>query len=85
MNEYVNLAPTLNFKVAFWDYFWLVFALVRELDGTAILDESIARQVARIYNIQAHGTVYLLLRLIYRGKLSRDEARKAIERMISAG
>lgn len=62
-----------------------VLALAKELDGIAILDESIARQVARIYNIEAHGTVHLLLRLVYRGRLSRDEARKAIERMISAG
>ena len=62
-----------------------VLALAKELDGVAILDESIARQVARIYNIEAHGTVYLLLRLVYRGRLSGEEAIKAIERMISAG
>jgi len=62
-----------------------VLALAKEMDGTAIIDEGIARQIARIYNIEAHGTVYLLLRLVYRGRLSRDEARKAIERMISAG
>ena len=62
-----------------------VLALAKELNGIAITDEGIARQVARIYNIQAHGTAYLLLRLVYRGKLSRKEARKAIERMISAG
>ena len=62
-----------------------VLALAKEMDGTAIIDEGIARQIARIYNIEAHGTVYLLLRLVYRGRLSRDEAKKAIERMISAG
>jgi len=62
-----------------------VLALAKELDGIAVIDEGIARQVARIYNIEAHGTVYLLLRLVYRGSLSREKARKAVERMISAG
>lgn len=62
-----------------------VLALTRELNGIAIIDEGIARQVARIYNIQSHGTVYLLLRLVYRGKLSKKQARKAVDKMISAG
>lgn len=62
-----------------------VLALTKELNGTAIIDEGIARQVARIYNIQAHGTAYVLLRLVYRGKLSKKQARKAVDKMISAG
>jgi len=62
-----------------------VLALAKELDGVAIIDESIAREVARIYNIETHGTAFLLLRLLYRGKLSKKQTREAIDKMISAG
>jgi len=62
-----------------------VLVLAKELGGVAIIDEGIAREVARLYNIEAHGTVYLLLRLLYRKKLSRKEVKEAINDMISAG
>jgi len=62
-----------------------VLALTKELNGIAIIDEAIARQVARIYNVQAHGTAYLLLRLVYKGKLSKKQVRKAFDKMISVG
>ena len=62
-----------------------VLALAKELGGVAIIDESLAREVSRLYNVEAHGTAYLLLRLMYRGRLSRKQVRDAIEGMISAG
>lgn len=62
-----------------------VLALAKDYNGVAIVDESIAREVARIYSIQTHGTAYLLLRLLYRGKLSKKQAKVAIDNMISAG
>ncbi len=62
-----------------------VLALAKELDGIAMIDESIAREVSRIYNIEAYGTAFLLLRLLYRGKLSRKQVGEAIDRMVSAG
>ena len=62
-----------------------VLSLAKELNGIAIVDESIAREVSRIYNIEAHGTAFLLLRLLYRGKLSKKRVREAIDGMIFAG
>lgn len=62
-----------------------VLALAKEVEGVAIIDESLAREVSRLYNVEAHGTAYLLLRLMYRGRLSRKQVRDAIEGMISAG
>jgi predicted nucleic acid-binding protein len=62
-----------------------VLTLARELDGIAIIDESIARQVSRIFNIETHGTVYLLLRLLYRGKLTKKQVKESIDKMISIG
>jgi predicted nucleic acid-binding protein len=62
-----------------------VLALAKELEGIAIVDESWAREVSRLYNIEAHGTAYLLLRLMYRGRLSTNQVRDAIDDMMSAG
>lgn len=62
-----------------------VLALAKELNGIAIIDESIAREVSRIFNVEAHGTAFLLLTLFYRGRLKRGEVKEAIERMVSVG
>ncbi len=62
-----------------------VLALAKDLGGIAVIDESIAREVARIYGIESHGTAYLLLRLFYRGKLTRKQIKDAVNQMISAG
>ncbi|MFQ5758239.1 MAG: DUF3368 domain-containing protein [Candidatus Bathyarchaeia archaeon] len=62
-----------------------VLALAKELKGIAIIDESIAREIARIYSIETHGAAYLLLRLLHRGRLSKKQTKEAINRMITAG
>jgi len=62
-----------------------ILALANDLNGIAITDESIAREVARIYGIETHGTIYLLLRLFYRGKLTRKQIKDAVDHMISTG
>lgn len=51
----------------------------------AIIDESIAREVSRIFNIETHGTAFLLLKLFYRGKLAKKQVREAIDKMILIG
>jgi predicted nucleic acid-binding protein len=62
-----------------------VLALAEELKGIAIIDESFAREVSRLYNIETHGTAYLLLRLFYRGRLSGKQFRDILDELISAG
>jgi len=62
-----------------------VLALAKELEGIAIVDESIAREASRLYDIETHGTAYLLLRLLYRRRLSKKQVKEAIFNMISAG
>ena len=37
-----------------------VLALAHEKSGTAMLDESIAREVATVFKIEVHGTLFLL-------------------------
>ena len=62
-----------------------VIALAKELGGIAILDDSVARQVAKIFNIEVHGTVYLILRRYYEGKISKKKVKVTLDKMIAAG
>ena len=62
-----------------------VLALAKELDGIAILDDGDARQAAKIFNIEVHGSAYLLLRLNYRGNITKEKARAALDNMIAVG
>lgn len=62
-----------------------VLALAKELNGIAIIDESIAREVSRIFDVEAHGTAFLLLTLFYGGYLTREKVKESIERMVSVG
>jgi predicted nucleic acid-binding protein len=62
-----------------------VLALAAEKNGTAILDESIAREVATVFKIKVHGTLFLLFPMVQRGKLTKDEVRDKVNLMIHKG
>jgi len=62
-----------------------VLALGKEINGVAITDDEVARDTARIYGVEAHGTVYLLLRLFHRGRLTRPQVVEAVDDMIAEG
>lgn len=62
-----------------------VLALAHEESGTAILDESIAREVATVFKIEVHGTLFLIFLMVKRGKLKKQEAREKVDLMIRNG
>ncbi len=62
-----------------------VLALAEKKSGTAILDESIAREVATVFQIEVHGTLFLLFFMVRAGKLKKDEAREKVNLMIHKG
>ena len=51
----------------------------------AVLDDRLARKVAKTYGIDFVGTPYVLLISIHKGLLGKDDATKAIDDMIEAG
>ena len=59
--------------------------LAKDLGGIAILDEEAARSVAIVYEVSNRGTVYILFRLLEAKLISPEQARGAIDQMISAG
>jgi predicted nucleic acid-binding protein len=62
-----------------------VLALAAEVDGTAVVDEAIGRDVADAEGIDARGTAYLVLSLVRDGTLTTAEGRDIVDDMVAAG
>lgn len=57
-----------------------------ELDAAAIMDDRVARAVARLYNIRTRpGTLYLLFRLVAVGELDASTAEVKLDEMVKTG
>jgi len=62
-----------------------VLALAKDKGGIAVLDESIAREVGRVFQIEVHGTLFLIFLMAKRGKLKKEEARDKMDLVIRKG
>ena len=62
-----------------------VLALAKEKGGVAILDEGIARAVAKVFKIDVHGTFFLLFLMVKKGILGKEEVREKVNSMIRQG
>ena len=62
-----------------------VLALAYELEGIALLDDEEARGMAEIEGIEHHGTIYLLLKMMKIGLVTKEETFDALNEMIHEG
>ena len=62
-----------------------VLALAQELNGTAIVDEHVGRNLARLHGIEVHGTVYLLMLAHNNGALTKSEILTMFKRIVAEG
>lgn len=62
-----------------------VLALAKNKEGVAVLDESIAREVGRIFKIEVHGTLFLIFLMVGMRQLKKEEARDKVNLMIREG
>ncbi|MEA1865645.1 MAG: DUF3368 domain-containing protein [Euryarchaeota archaeon] len=62
-----------------------VLAMAKDEGGVAVLDESIAREVGRIFKIKVHGTMFLIFLMVRMGKLGKMEAKAKMDLMINKG
>jgi len=62
-----------------------VLALALELDGIALLDDEEARGMAEMEGIEHHGTIYLLLRMMKMGLLTKEETIDRLDEMLRRG
>lgn len=62
-----------------------VLALAKEYEALAVIDDEVARKTAKVYGIDYVGTSYVLMRAVFEGLVSKDEAKQAVNDMVSAG
>jgi predicted nucleic acid-binding protein len=62
-----------------------VLALAKNLKGTAIVDEGIAREVGNVFGIEVHGTLFLIFLMVREGNLKTEEAKSKVNLMIKRG
>jgi predicted nucleic acid-binding protein len=62
-----------------------VLALAKEYGALAVIDDEVARKTAKVYGIDYVGTPYILARAVFAGVLSKDQAKRAVNDMVSAG
>ena len=57
-----------------------------DLGATAVMDDGVARAVARVYGIRTRpGTLYMLFRLVAAGKLDATSAEGKLDEMVKCG
>jgi predicted nucleic acid-binding protein len=62
-----------------------VLALAQELNCTAIIDEHVGRNLARLHGIEVHGTVYLLMLAHNYGALTKNQTLAMFKRIVAEG
>lgn len=62
-----------------------VLALAKEMGAVAIIDDRVARAVARIQGVRVEGTYGVILRAAANQSISREEAEDALGRLVTSG
>jgi predicted nucleic acid-binding protein len=62
-----------------------VLALAKEGSYVAVIDDEVARKTAKIYGIHYVGTPYILMQAVYEGIITKNDAKQAVNDMVSAG
>ena len=62
-----------------------VLAIAKECDAIVIVDDEVARKTAKLYQINYRGTPYILARAVFEGLIDKEQAKRAVNDMVSAG
>lgn len=62
-----------------------VLALAREFDGVAVVNDEVARKTAKVYGIAYVGTLYVLVRAVSEGIMTKERAKQSVNEMVFAG
>ena len=68
-----------------YDLFHLLRAHAKEFDALAVIDDEVARKTAKVYRINYGGTPYILARAVFEEIISKEQAKLAVNDMVSAG
>jgi len=62
-----------------------VLSLAKETKSIAVIDEIYANSIAESYGIESHGSIYIIFKLIKKKIISKKEAVRYLDKMISLG
>lgn len=62
-----------------------VIALAKEINAIAVIDDRVARAIAKIQGIRVEGSYGAILRAAARGSISREEAEAALGALVRSG
>jgi predicted nucleic acid-binding protein len=62
-----------------------VLTIAKEHGGIAIIDDDVARKMAKIYGISYAGTPYILAKAVFEGIITKERAKQAVNDMVFAG
>jgi predicted nucleic acid-binding protein len=62
-----------------------VLALAKEYEAKAVIDDEVARKTAKVNRINYVGTPYILARAVFEEIISKEQAKQAVNDMVSAG
>lgn len=62
-----------------------VISLARELGAIAIIDDPVARRVAEIYGVRKEGAYTVIMRMLLKGEINRDQARESLQKLVVSG
>ena len=62
-----------------------VLALAKEQRGIAIIDDKLARSVAKVHSIPYSGTAYILISAVEENLISKKQAKNSLDEMIAQG
>lgn len=62
-----------------------VLTLAKETKSTPIIDEVFATNVARAFGMESHGSIYILLKLLEKKAITKNQATETLDKMINLG
>jgi predicted nucleic acid-binding protein len=62
-----------------------VIALAKEINAIAVIDDRVARTVAKIEGVRVEGSYGVILRAAARGSMSKDEGEAALGELVTSG
>jgi len=62
-----------------------VIALAKEIAAVAILDDIVARTIAKVHGVRIEGTYSIIMRALVKGSISKDKAEDSLQKLVSSG
>ena len=62
-----------------------VLTIAKEHGGTAIVDNEVARRIAKVYRLSYAGTPYILVKAVSEEIVTKEKAKQAIKEMVYTG